>query len=222
MSQPASRFASSESAAIEKAPLPGRLGHGARDRSRHRARIGSRLNRLRVPAARECEYREKSDPRPLQHVHYLPAGAVEKGISLSYWQCDDVWPQIAAIQKSPVAACLASSEPGALRWRRAALNAPNGVALHLPSEETLRDLDDVELLHGVDEIVTQFEGLDPDEAGEALGALIQEFAERHSPDAVLAQFRTLLLARDPENDPAFELAAIRKGMARRAALRGTA
>ena len=75
------------------------------------------------------------------------------------------------------------------------------------------------MLHGVDEIVTQFEGLDPDEAGEALGALIQEFGERHSPDVVLAQFRTLLLARDPENDPAFELAAIRKGMARRAALR---
>jgi hypothetical protein len=87
------------------------------------------------------------------------------------------------------------------------------------NEETLRDLDDVELFHGVDEIVTQFEELDPHAAGEALGALIQEFGERHCPDAVLAQFRRLLLARDPENDPAFELAAIRKGMARRAAVR---
>ena len=101
------------------------------------------------------------------------------------------------------------------------MNAPNRVALNAPNEETLRDLNDGELLHEVDEIVTQFEELDPDEAGDALGALVQEFAERHSPDAVLAQFRTLLLARDPENDPAFELAAIRKGMARRAALRGT-
>ena len=82
------------------------------------------------------------------------------------------------------------------------------------------DLDDVELLHGVDEIVTQFEELDPHEAGDALGALIQEFGERHSPDAVLAQFRRLLLARDQESDPALELAAIRRGMAQRAARRG--
>ena len=44
------------------------------------------------------------------------------------------------------------------------------VALNTPNLETLRDLDDVELLHGVDEIVTQFEELDPHEAGEALGA----------------------------------------------------
>ena len=94
--------------------------------------------------------------------------------------------------------------------------------MNAPSLETLRDLDDVELLHGVDEIVTQFEELDPHEAGDALGALIQEFGERHSPDAVLAQFRRLLLARDQENDPALELAAIRKGMARRAARRGPA
>ena len=76
--------------------------------------------------------------------------------------------------------------------------------MNAPSLETLRDLDDVELLHGVDEIVTQFEELDPHEAGDALGALIQEFGERHSPDAVLAQFRRLLLARDQENDPALE------------------
>jgi len=92
--------------------------------------------------------------------------------------------------------------------------------LNASSLETLRDLDDVELLHGVDEIVTQFEELDPHEAGDALGALIQEFGERHSPDAVLAQFRRLLLARDRENDPALELAAIRRGMAQRAARRG--
>ncbi|HEX7310183.1 MAG TPA: hypothetical protein VF232_03300 [Gaiellaceae bacterium] len=92
--------------------------------------------------------------------------------------------------------------------------------MNAPNEETLRDLDDVELLHGVDEIVTQIEELDPHETGEALGAFIQEFGERHSPDTVLAQFRRLLLARDPENDHVFELAAIRKGMARRAALRG--
>ena len=88
------------------------------------------------------------------------------------------------------------------------------------ANEEILNLDDVELLHGVDEIVTEFEELDPHQAGETLGALIQEFAERHSPEAVLAQFRILLLARDRENDPAFELAAIRKGMARRAALRG--
>jgi hypothetical protein len=87
------------------------------------------------------------------------------------------------------------------------------------NEETLIDLDDVELFHGVDAIVTQFEELDPHEAGGALGALVQEFGERHFPGAVLAQFRRLLLARDPENDPAFELAVIRKGMARRAAVR---
>ena len=93
--------------------------------------------------------------------------------------------------------------------------------MNAPSLETLRDLDDVELLHGVDEIVTQFEEFDPHEAGDALGAFIQEFGERHSPDAVLAQFRRLLLAREQENDPALELAAIRRGMAQRSARRGT-
>ena len=73
--------------------------------------------------------------------------------------------------------------------------------------------------HRVDEIVTRFDELDPQEAGEALGALVQEFGERHSPDAVLAQFRRLLLERDPETRPRLELDAIREGMARRVALR---
>ena len=59
------------------------------------------------------------------------------------------------------------------------------------------DLADVELLYRIDEIVTQFEDLDAYEAGEALGTLIQEFGERHSPKAVLVQFRRLILERDP-------------------------
>jgi len=87
------------------------------------------------------------------------------------------------------------------------------------TEEALSALDDVELLHGVEEIAAGFDEIDPNEAGEILGALIQEFGERHSPDAVLSQFRGLLLALDPENDFELELAAIRKGMTRRAALR---
>jgi hypothetical protein len=91
--------------------------------------------------------------------------------------------------------------------------------LNALTEQTLRGIDDVELLYRIDEIVTQFDELDPHEAGDALGALIQEFGERHSPDAVLAEFRRLLLQRDPEHDPALELAAIRRGMTRRAALR---
>ena len=91
--------------------------------------------------------------------------------------------------------------------------------MNAPSPEALSALDDVELLHRVDEIAAEFDEIDPDEAGAILGALIQEFGERHSPDAVLAQFRGLLLARDPENDFELELAAIRNGMTRRAALR---
>ena len=79
------------------------------------------------------------------------------------------------------------------------------------SEQNLTDLDDVELLHRVDEIVTQFDELDPQEAGEALGVLVQEFGERHSPDAVLAQFRRLLLERDPDADLELALGAIRDG-----------
>jgi hypothetical protein len=65
----------------------------------------------------------------------------------------------------------------------------------------------------------QFDELDPQEAGEALGALVQEFGERHSPDAVLAQFRSLLVERDPDADHELEIGAVRAGMARRTALR---
>ena len=87
------------------------------------------------------------------------------------------------------------------------------------SEQHLADLDDAELLHQVDEIVTQFDELDPQAAGEALGALVQELGERHSPDTVLAQFRSLLVERDPDADVELEIGAIRAGMARRRALR---
>jgi hypothetical protein len=89
------------------------------------------------------------------------------------------------------------------------------------SEETLTTLDDVELLHRVDAIVSQLEELDPHEAGEALGALVQELGERHSPDMVLAHFRRLLEERDAPNEVLVrELATVQAGMARRAALRG--
>jgi len=89
------------------------------------------------------------------------------------------------------------------------------------NEETLTALDDVELLHRIDAIVSQFDDLDPHEAGEALGALVQELGERHSPDVVLAHLRRLLQERDDPNDVAArELDAVQAGMARRAALRG--
>ena len=87
------------------------------------------------------------------------------------------------------------------------------------SEQHLTGLADVELLDRVDEIVTRFEELDPLEAGDALGALVQELGERHWPEAILAQLRMLLLERDPESETAVELDAVREGMARRAALR---
>ena len=87
------------------------------------------------------------------------------------------------------------------------------------SEQRLAGLADVELLEWVDEIVTRFEELDPWEAGEALGALVQEFGERHVPEAVLARLGRLLEERDPETETAVELDAVREGMARRAALR---
>ena len=56
---------------------------------------------------------------------------------------------------------MTTSGPGA---KQARSRTRRTVALNAPSLETLRDLDDVEL-HGVDEIVTQFEELDPHEAG---------------------------------------------------------
>jgi len=87
------------------------------------------------------------------------------------------------------------------------------------SETNVAGLDDVELLHRVDEIVTRLDDLDPQEAGEALGVLVQEFGERHSPDVLLAQLRRLLIEREPDVHPGFELDAIRAGMARREALR---
>ncbi len=87
------------------------------------------------------------------------------------------------------------------------------------SEQHLTGLADVELLDRIDEIVTRFEELDPLKAGDALGALVQELGERHWPEAILAQFRMLLLERDPETETAVELDAVREGMARRAALR---
>ena len=87
------------------------------------------------------------------------------------------------------------------------------------SEQHLADLDDVELLHRVDDVVTHFDERDPHDAGEVLGALVQEFGERHAPDAVLAQLSRLLLDRDPEAEAELAIGAIRAGMARREALR---
>ena len=87
------------------------------------------------------------------------------------------------------------------------------------NQQTLSDLDDLELLHRIDEIVSRFDELDPKEAGDTLGALVQEFGERHSPDKVLDQFRRLLLEQDPGADPARQLDAIRRGMELRAATR---
>jgi len=90
------------------------------------------------------------------------------------------------------------------------------------NQETLMDLDDVELLHRVDEIVSRFDELDPGEAGDALGALVREFGERHSPEALLAQFRRLILEHDPDADVECELGVVRDGMARREVLRRAA
>jgi hypothetical protein len=85
--------------------------------------------------------------------------------------------------------------------------------------QSLSSLDDVDLLHRIDELVSQFDELDPQEAGDALGALVQELAERHTPDAVVGEFQRQLLERDPDRDLEADLATVREGMARRERLR---
>src|SRR5262245_6094958 len=96
--------------------------------------------------------------------------------------------------------CNDSGHAAIAAWGSVVAYDAGGLRLNDLDEESLTALDDVELLHRVDAIVSQFDDLDPREAGEALGALAQELGERHSPDVVLAHFRRLLEERDDPND----------------------
>jgi hypothetical protein len=99
------------------------------------------------------------------------------------------------------------------------VTATKTVLSHDCTEETLTRLSDVELLHGVDEILMEIEHLEPTHAAEMLWCLLNELFERHIPDAALEQTLRFHREHDPDCDLDAEASGSRSGMTRRAALR---